>query len=115
LRRTAFTAAQKPCRVNNEFATNPQWRQLGGKFSELISQRDSGDWGRITAMETRCSKCGAPMSCTPEGDCWCMELPHGPMPLPGAGEAEGCLCRTCLERKLHELGIGKNPPQSLKP
>jgi hypothetical protein len=60
-------------------------------------------------METRCSKCGALMSCNPEGDCWCMELPHGPMPVASAGEAEGCLCRACLEQKLHELEVGVKP------
>jgi hypothetical protein len=35
-----------------------------------------------------------------------MELPHGPMPAPGAEEAEGCLCRRCLERRLQDLNIG---------
>jgi hypothetical protein len=43
LRRTAFAAAQKPCRVNNEFATNRQWRQLGPEFSEAILGRDPED------------------------------------------------------------------------
>jgi len=65
-------------------------------------------------METRCSKCGASMICNPQGNCWCMELPHGPMPMASAGEEEGCLCRACLERKLHGLEVGGKPPQSPK-
>ncbi|HEX3543598.1 MAG TPA: cysteine-rich CWC family protein [Candidatus Acidoferrum sp.] len=54
-------------------------------------------------METRCVRCDAPMSCKPEGDCWCAELPHGPMPVLKIGEATGCLCRNCLEAQLQEL------------
>ncbi|MDP9337652.1 MAG: hypothetical protein M3P45_02170 [Acidobacteriota bacterium] len=56
-------------------------------------------------METRCARCGATMSCNPEGDCWCKELPLGPMPVLKAGEAEGCLCRECLERQLRGLRV----------
>jgi hypothetical protein len=52
-------------------------------------------------MEVRCASCGAVMNCNPEGDCWCKELPLGPMPV--AGELmKGCLCRVCLERRLRE-------------
>ncbi|HEY5070253.1 MAG TPA: hypothetical protein VII37_10695 [Candidatus Acidoferrum sp.] len=42
------------------------------------------------------------MSCNPEGDCWCAELPHGPVPVVKAGETTGCLCRNCLEEQLRE-------------
>jgi hypothetical protein len=60
------------------------------------------EWRIIVAMETRCARCDAPMSCKPEGGCWCAELPHGPMPVVAAGEVEGCLCRSCLEKQLRE-------------
>jgi len=53
-------------------------------------------------METRCARCDAPMSCNPEGDCWCAELPPGPMPVLKAGETTGCLCRNCLVERLRE-------------
>jgi hypothetical protein len=36
------------------------------------------------------------MSCTPEGNCWCFELP--PHPKPAA--TGGCLCRDCLRSDL---------------
>lgn len=37
------------------------------------------------------------MSCDPEGDCWCAELPNK-MPVPYA--QAGCLCRDCLTAQL---------------
>ncbi|MDB5409623.1 MAG: hypothetical protein JWL84_4535 [Rhodospirillales bacterium] len=44
--------------------------------------------------EVRCAGCGAPMSCDPGPDCWCVQLPFQPMP-----EAPtACLCRACLLR-----------------
>jgi len=47
-------------------------------------------------MQTRCSKCDAPMSCCPEGDCWCAAYPKTePDP-----NATGCLCPECLREKL---------------
>jgi hypothetical protein len=41
-----------------------------------------------------CARCGAAMTCTPEGDCWCMALPFK-LPMPEA--PAGCYCRRCLE------------------
>ncbi|MDB5362650.1 MAG: Cysteine-rich [Rhodospirillales bacterium] len=43
---------------------------------------------------TTCARCGAPMTCTPEGDCWCMALP-AQLPLPEGPAA--CFCSKCLE------------------
>ncbi|PYU39164.1 MAG: hypothetical protein DMG56_00685 [Acidobacteria bacterium] len=47
-------------------------------------------------VETHCAKCGATMTCRPEGGCWCAELPHLPVP----ADEEGCLCRNCLCAKM---------------
>jgi hypothetical protein len=68
----------------------------GGRVDKAERTREND------AMETRCTRCDATMSCNPEGDCWCLELPHGPMPALKAGEAEGCLCRSCLEKQLRK-------------
>jgi Leucine-rich repeat (LRR) protein len=51
-------------------------------------------------METFCSQCQAPLSCQPEGGCWCAELPNK-MPVPDA--KAGCLCRDCLTAQLARL------------
>ena len=83
-------------------------------------------------METKCSRCGAGMSCDAAGECWCKELPRGPMPKMdvvmvqerqdgtdsgGDGRARlavplpeattGGLCRACLEHDLRALGLLK--------
>jgi hypothetical protein len=39
-----------------------------------------------------CSRCGSPIACNPQGDCWCKELP----PLAPADPAANCLCARCL-------------------
>jgi hypothetical protein len=40
------------------------------------------------------------MTCQPEGDCWCAELPPvAPMP----ADSKGCLCRKCLLAKIEAL------------
>jgi len=39
------------------------------------------------------------MTCNPEGNCWCAEFAHGPMP----GEARNCLCPDCLQKKLKRV------------
>ena len=44
--------------------------------------------------ETLCTRCGAPMDCTPEGDCWCMAVPPR---LPVPSEPAACLCPRCLD------------------
>jgi hypothetical protein len=44
--------------------------------------------------QVRCALCEAEMSCTPEGGCWCMQLPPV-MALP-TGESAGCFCPSCL-------------------
>ena len=49
-------------------------------------------------MNIFCSECNAPMSCAPEGGCWCSDLPHA-LPVPDQGTT-GCLCRDCLMTKL---------------
>jgi hypothetical protein len=74
-------------------------------------------------MEICCVRCGAAMSCDPAGDCWCKELPHGPMPTTKIVELEsrqvgaqhaaplqetlvtGCLCRECLVGDLRAQGV----------
>jgi hypothetical protein len=45
-------------------------------------------------MTTLCSRCAAVMTCKPEGECWCMNLPPA-LPLPSSGY-DKCLCRKCL-------------------
>src|SRR5262249_48085815 len=63
----------------------------------------------IEYMETRCARCYAFMTCDPKGDCWCAELPHGPM----TTKTEGCLCLGCLSKELHmntQQGIGSLQP-----
>jgi hypothetical protein len=52
--------------------------------------------GIMKTMTTRCSRCDAVMNCTPEGDCWCKELPALPMPEDNAG----CMCMECLKNEL---------------
>jgi hypothetical protein len=49
-------------------------------------------------MQKLCAKCGAAMTCQPEGGCWCAELP--PIPLPPNLKSTGCLCRICLLEKI---------------
>src|ERR1700733_5262332 len=78
---------------------------LGTKGAEILIPQNGlrgGAIGENGAMETRCARCGALMSCNPEGDCWCAELPHGPVPVLKAWETSACLCRTCLEERLRE-------------
>ena len=58
-----------------------------------------GKLGHHRSVETRCTQCGAAMTCQPEGGCWCAELPKIPMP----ADAEGCLCRNCLRAKIEAL------------
>jgi 23S rRNA (adenine2503-C2)-methyltransferase len=36
------------------------------------------------------------MTCIPDGDCWCAQLPHGPV----AANPSGCLCPACLSQGL---------------
>jgi len=45
-------------------------------------------------FETTCARCGTPMTCTPEGDCWCKDLPPR-LPVPKGPAA--CFCPRCLE------------------
>jgi hypothetical protein len=63
-------------------------------------------------MNTRCSRCDAPMVCEPQGACWCKALP----PLPAPDYSLGCYCESCLRSSLEESGraqrtmaIGKSP------
>jgi hypothetical protein len=55
-------------------------------------------------MQVLCSKCDAPMSCEPDGGCWCADLPRllpVPARVPVPEEAtKGCLCRSCLTGEL---------------
>jgi hypothetical protein len=53
-----------------------------------------------------CESCSAEMKCTPEGGCWCMELPPI-MALPTGGNAR-CLCPSCL-RKAMGAALGSQP------
>jgi hypothetical protein len=48
------------------------------------------------------------MTCNPEGNCWCGELPHGPMPV---DSKEGCLCPECLKKA---LGIVRLADEKMK-
>jgi hypothetical protein len=61
-------------------------------------------------MDTRCAQCNAPMTCYPEGNCWCAELPHGPMPV---GE-KGCLCPECLRKELQAAEKPRTEKRSRK-
>jgi hypothetical protein len=49
-------------------------------------------------MKTFCSQCKAPMSCEADKDCWCVDHPDL-LPFPDR-QAEGCLCRACLTKRL---------------
>jgi len=51
-----------------------------------------------------CARCGRPMSCMPEGECWCMELPPR-LPVPDG--AAGCFCPECLEAAARPLDINQ--------
>jgi hypothetical protein len=44
------------------------------------------------SANTRCSRCGAPMTCNP-GDCWCDREPV----LPVTDLSKGCYCPSCLK------------------
>jgi hypothetical protein len=62
-------------------------------------------------VETHCARCNSPMTCDPDGKCWCSELPARLAP----PEAEGCLCRSCLEHDLkaeRDDAARKNPAKS---
>ena len=48
-----------------------------------------------------CPRCDAAFVCSPEGACWCSELP--PMPLTG----ERCFCPNCLRQRIAELQAAK--------
>jgi hypothetical protein len=63
---------------------------------------------RAADMDIHCSQCKAPLTCQPEGDCWCADLPNI-LPVPD-GNLEGCLCRDCLTKRL-EL----QPPTYIDP
>ena len=51
-------------------------------------------------MRIECLRCDAELECTPEGACWCMELP--PLPITGDISGERCLCPPCLEQRVRE-------------
>lgn len=49
-------------------------------------------------MVTLCSQCSSPISCKPEGGCWCAEYPNRlRVPEKGVG---GCVCPNCLQKRL---------------
>ena len=50
-----------------------------------------------------CSACGAELTCTLSGTCWCAQEPAR-LPMPVAGE--DCLCRNCL-RKIADEALHK--------
>ncbi len=56
-------------------------------------------------MQIRCLRCDAAFECTPEGACWCMELP--PLPITGDLSGERCFCRRCLEERVREAEAGR--------
>jgi hypothetical protein len=56
-------------------------------------------------METHCNNCNAPMTCNPDGHCWCAELPHIEM----HSDATACLCRKCLMQVLASQGGEESP------
>jgi hypothetical protein len=55
----------------------------------------------IGPVETHCARCNSPITCQPEGHCWCKEMPALPMP----AESSGCLCRECLKSELKAKGV----------
>jgi hypothetical protein len=63
-------------------------------------------------MQKLCAKCGAAMTCHPEGGCWCADLPR--LPLPPNLESAGCLCRACLLEKIKAAeATGSSGSQSI--
>jgi hypothetical protein len=89
----AHAQRKKPCRANIQFATIPAARQHARR-SVVRSNGDTCE--RIAAVETRCVRCNAPMTCNPEGECWCAQFPPGPLP----ADAKACFCPDCLRREL---------------
>ena len=82
------------CKGKNIFATEvrAKWRNGFGAKNIDFARRQA----IIESMETRCARCNSPMTCQPEANCWCKELPALPMPK----ENSGCLCRECLKNEL---------------
>lgn len=57
-----------------------------------------------TNHNIHCSECGAAFRCgaaAGEKTCWCFALPQV-LPVPQAGEKQGCLCPQCLENRIKE-------------
>ena len=69
-----------------------------------MDEETVGQGGAVTTA--RCALCAAEMTCTPEGQCWCMALPPV-MALP-AGENAGCFCPECL-RNIMTAGLSREP------
>jgi hypothetical protein len=96
-----FASSAKPCRVNIQFAikrgpAQPRQRTEWFRITKMGIRRSRGI---IEFMDRICSRCGAEMECNPEGDCWCKEMPHGPM----AADANGCMCAECLKSELKKI------------
>ncbi|MGE5336877.1 MAG: cysteine-rich CWC family protein [Gemmatimonadota bacterium] len=49
------------------------------------------------ALESRCSRCGAPFHCgiDDRDGCWCARMP--PLPLDALEAGHGCLCPACMD------------------
>ncbi len=60
-------------------------------------------------MDIQCARCAEPLTCQPEGECWCMALPFAPIPEGAA--AEGCLCPDCLKQDLARRALEATLPE----
>ncbi len=60
-------------------------------------------------MNIRCSRCNAPMTCTP-GNCWCDEFP----PLDVTDAKRGCYCPSCLKSSIEASGRDQRTADSGK-
>jgi hypothetical protein len=59
-------------------------------------------WGQ----RQRCGRCNAEFSCgllTPNGPCWCANLPRITPPI---ADYDGCLCPQCLTDAIEKFGSG---------
>jgi hypothetical protein len=62
----------------------------------------------MSHVPTECPICHVSFDCNPQGRCWCLDLPHGPMP----ATEKGCLCPDCLaKRSFHPLKEYPRPGQ----
>jgi len=65
-------------------------------------------------VQTKCPNCHRFFDCNPQGHCWCVDRPHGPMPT----TATACLCPSCLKASIESFQIlldETGNPMALRP